>query len=152
MNVKQTVLKHTVLLLCMLAALPVSAGIQFSDGDINKNNDVLFTVRHNIAGINSYRTLFKANIKNGTAEVRPEILTYYPEQMELLNGGKILQIRNRYGTVWYSTAEKKAVCKVAEKWILLRTSAEPFLENACPCFLRGDSEVYRRKEKFFEAE
>ena len=109
MNIKQTVLKHTVLLLCMLAALPAAAGIQFGDGDINKNNDVLFTVRHNIAGINSYRTLFKANIKNGTAEVRPEILTYYPEQMELLNGGKILQIRNRYGTVWYSTAEKKAV-------------------------------------------
>lgn len=43
---------------------------------------------------------------------------------------------------------KPSVCKVAEKWILLRTSAEPFLENACPCFLRGDSEVYRRKENF----
>ena len=87
---------------CVLTA-NADAGIQFNKGDINNLNEVLFTIKHETTGLNTYSTVFKATIKNGEPLTRPEILTCYPEQMELLDGGKILQIRNRYGIVWFDT-------------------------------------------------
>lgn len=83
-----------------LFTVNASAGIQFNEGDINSSNEVLFTIKHKTSGVNTYSTLFKATIKNGEPLNRPEILTCYPEQMELLDGGKTLQIRNRYGIAW----------------------------------------------------
>lgn len=82
-----------------------SAKIQFGEGDINSSDQILFTVRHDISGSPGYRTVFKTRITNGTSEVQPEILTVYPEKIELIKGGEVLQIRNRYGTGWYNTKE-----------------------------------------------
>ena len=87
------------------SALNVFAGIKFGEGDINYKDELLFTVKHEIPGTPGYRTLFKSSIRNGETELRPEILTCYPEQMELIKNGSILQIRNRYGIVWYNPKE-----------------------------------------------
>lgn len=104
------------------------AGIKFSEADINGNDEVLFTVCHNIAGTTSYKTLFSAKIKDGTAQERPQILTAFPEKMELLGGGSILQIRNRYGTAFYHLEEnrfewKKNRIRIPENSVRLSPSA-----------------------------
>ena len=89
------------LFLALSGLANIQAGIKFGDGDINSQNQLLFTLKHSIPGTEGYRTLFKADLQNGTAEVRPEILTCYPEHMELIKNESILQVRNRYGIVWY---------------------------------------------------
>ena len=84
------------------AAFPVFAEISFENPDLNSQNDVLFTVHHTMPGSESYRTAFMANAsKTGSSK----ILTCFPEKMELLSGGAVLQIRNRYGTARYSSAD-----------------------------------------------
>lgn len=70
------------------------AKIAFSNGDINQKDEILFTVEQNIPGTYKYKSLIETSIKNLS---ETKILTCFPEQMELLNGGKTLQIRNRYG-------------------------------------------------------
>ncbi|MCQ2576306.1 MAG: polysaccharide deacetylase family protein [Treponema sp.] len=81
----------------------LSAKISFGSIDINQKDEVLFTVKQEMTGTNTYRSLFLTKIKNGSPEKQPELLTCYPEQMELLQGGKILQLRNRYGTGRYNS-------------------------------------------------
>ncbi len=107
----------------------VSAKIQFGEGDINISDQILFTVRHDISGSPGYSTVFKARITNGTSEVQPEILTVYPEKLELVKGGSFLQIRNRYGTGWYSTKEdsfqwKTTASKIPETSMRLSPCSE----------------------------
>lgn len=88
------------------AAFNCFAGIKFGDADINRNDEILYTVRQEIPGAFSYRSLFKGKIKDGMLSGAPALVSCFPEQMELLGGGKILQVRNRYGTAWIDTAEK----------------------------------------------
>ena len=85
-----------------LAALPLAAGVSFGSADLNDKDEILFTVRRDFPGTPSYRTLFYAKLVNGSPAESPRALTCYPERMELLLAGKILQIRNRYGTARYS--------------------------------------------------
>ena len=54
-------------------------------------------------GTNSYSSLFYSKLVNGASKNLPELLTCYPEQLELLDEGTVLQIRNRYGTGRYNT-------------------------------------------------
>ncbi len=79
-----------------------SAGTSFGNPDLNLNDEVLFTVRHNMVGTSPYKSLFYSKLKDGKSDGSPDILTCYPEQMELLNQKEILQIRNRYGIARYS--------------------------------------------------
>ncbi|MGI5055846.1 polysaccharide deacetylase family protein [Treponema socranskii] len=85
-----------------LAALPLAAGVSFGSADLNDKDEILFTVRRDFPGTPSYRTLFYAKLVNGSPAESPRALTCYPERMELLSHGKVLQIRNRYGTARYS--------------------------------------------------
>lgn len=95
-------------LAAFLMSLPVYAGISFGAADINLNDEVLFTTKVDMAGTNPYKSLFYAHLKDGETDGQPKLLTCYPEQMELLNGGKTLQIRNRYGIARYS-ADKRVL-------------------------------------------
>jgi peptidoglycan/xylan/chitin deacetylase (PgdA/CDA1 family) len=88
-------------LLIFSTAFPLAAGISFGNSDLNDTDEVLFTVRQTLPGTVSFCSLFYAKIAEGTAASPPRILTCYPEQMELLSGGTVLQIRNRYGTAQY---------------------------------------------------
>lgn len=96
--------KNGVVFLILFLILNFSAysKISFGLSDINSNDEILFTARQNMAGINPYRSLFYAKIKNGAPEKQPEPLTLYPEQMELLENGTVLQVRNRYGIARYN--------------------------------------------------
>lgn len=87
------------------------AGIKFGDADINNNDEILYTIRQEIPGAFSYRSLFKAKIQDGAVSGEPALISCFPEQMELLCGGKILQVRNRYGTAWIDLAEKSVEWK-----------------------------------------
>ena len=92
-------------ILCLLISLisfSAVAGTSFGNLDLNPNDEMLFTVRHNMVGTSPYKSLFKTVLKDGKAEKAPEVITCYPEQMELLSAGDLLQIRNRYGIARYS--------------------------------------------------
>ena len=92
-------------ILCLLFSLftfSLAAGTSFGNPDLNLNDEILFTVRHNMVGTSPYKSLFYAALKDGKTEKAPEVITCYPEQMELLSGGDELQIRNRYGIARYS--------------------------------------------------
>lgn len=98
-------------LILQILVLPCFAKITFGSSDLNKNDEVLFVVNQDMTGTNPYRSLFYAKLKNGQSEKAPQLLTCYPEQMELLGSGTILQLRNRYGTARYDTVTDSV------KWI-----------------------------------
>lgn len=99
------------LLSAFLCGFYCFAGIKFGDADINNNDEILYTIRQEIPGAFSYRSLFKAKIQDGAVSDEPALISCFPEQMELLCGGKILQVRNRYGTAWIDLAEKSVEWK-----------------------------------------
>ena len=91
----------TVLIFYLLFCSSVFAGIKFGNADINSNDEILFTVQQNIPGTYSYQSLFSLSIKNQTAS-NPDLLTAFPEKMELVLNSNALQIRNRYGIGLYN--------------------------------------------------
>ena len=91
----------TVFLLLVSACL--WGEMSFSSGFINQRDEVLFAVDTSILGMPGYRTLFKKDLKTGDVEQ----LTFYPEEMELLLGGAVLQIRNRFGAVRYDAVSRQ---------------------------------------------
>ncbi len=100
-------MKKTGILCLVLSLFSISlfAGTSFGNPDLNLNDEILFTVRHNMLGAAPYKSLFYAALKDGKPEKNPEVITCYPEQMELLSAGNELQIRNRYGIARYSTKD-----------------------------------------------
>lgn len=83
-------------------AFCVYADISFEDPDLNPENKIVFTVSHEIPGSKSYSTAFMADAATLSGI---KILTCYPEKMELLSKGAVLQIRNRYGTARFATGD-----------------------------------------------
>ena len=78
--------------------------ITFNSPDLNNSDELLFTVDQKNVGANPYNTLFYTKLVDGKPSKAPEVITCFPEQMELLNGGDVLQIRNRYGTARYTSS------------------------------------------------
>lgn len=89
----------------LMAAFPLSAKITFENADINADDELLFTVKQEMSGITKYKSLMYAKIKDGEKDGPAELLTCYPEQMELLENGNTLQIRNHYGTARYNSTD-----------------------------------------------
>lgn len=110
-------------LILLLAVFNVSAEISFGNPDINADDEVVFTVSQNSAGASPYKSVFYARIKDGSPETTPNLITCYPEQMERLLGGSVLQIRNRYGTARYDRDSQRL------DWI---TRLERIPEHALP--------------------
>ena len=93
-------MKPIFLSLCLcLPFFPAFAGISFLSPDINGKNEVLFSVQSDLPGQDTYKSLFLKNVDTGKLEQ----LTFFPEAMETLSDGTILQIRNRFGTGRYDT-------------------------------------------------
>ncbi|MCR4899478.1 MAG: polysaccharide deacetylase family protein [Treponema sp.] len=91
------------ILFSLFLVMPATAKISFGTFDLNQNDEVLFAVKQNMAGTSSYSSLFYSKLKNGESSGTPDLLTCYPEQMELLEEGNVLQLRNRYGTARYNS-------------------------------------------------
>lgn len=79
--------------------------IKFCNPDLSDSDELIYAVENNFAGENSYKTLFATKLGEEKILREPQILTCFPERMELLDDGKILQIRNRYGIANYYTAQ-----------------------------------------------
>jgi len=88
----------------------VFAKITFGSLYLNSKDDLLFSISNETTGINKYNALFSCKIENGTSKSTPKMLSFYPEKMELLENGEVLQIRNSYGTAKYYTSKNKFVC------------------------------------------
>lgn len=86
------------------------AKIKFDKLDLNKNDEILFTVSNETTGIDKYNALFSCKIVDGHPADAPKMLSYYPERMELLENGRTLQVRNSYGTAKYNTATGRFSC------------------------------------------
>lgn len=91
---------------CLMSIFPLSAKIAFLNPQLNDKNELIFSVKHDITGSKSYSTLFVTKLQGENPEKCGEsarLITYYPEQMELLSlmDSRVLQIRNRYGTARY---------------------------------------------------
>ncbi len=91
--------------LCLFSFLALSpaflfAKVQFADLDINSNSELLFTAEQDGGGTLPYKSIFLSRLDE--SQTSPKLLTCFPEHMELLDGGKKLQVRNRYGTAVYN--------------------------------------------------
>ena len=94
--------KHAPFFLLLVSAC-LWGEMSFSSGVINQRDEVLFAVDTSIPAMPGYRTLFKKDLRTGAIEQ----LTFFPEEMELLSGGTVLQIRNRFGTVRYNSLTRQ---------------------------------------------
>jgi len=92
-----------IVLFSFLAIVAASAysEVSFGEPDVNARNEVLFSVTAGVPGGESYRTLFLKKIDTGAMEQ----LTFFPETMESLADGSILQVRNRFGTCRYDASK-----------------------------------------------
>ena len=97
----------TAAVLLMTAAFPVFGKVSFNSVSVNESDEILFTVSQTVPGTHEYNTLFTAKLGKDALASSPRLLTCFPEKMELVQNGSVLQIRNRYGSAWYSPSQKK---------------------------------------------
>lgn len=102
------------------------ARITFGTTDLNSNDEVLFTVRQEMTGMNPCSSLYYAKLKDGSPAKQPLLLTCYPEQMELLRDGTVLQIRNRFGIAQFNTITENF------RWV---EADSDIPENSLPVYL-----------------
>jgi peptidoglycan/xylan/chitin deacetylase (PgdA/CDA1 family) len=100
-------------LLILCALVPLFSQVSFSDIDLNTDNQLLFSVEHTDFAQASYKTLFWYDLDEKVTQTvsslepsNPQILTCFPEKLDLLQSGKIVQIQNKYGTFHYSVDSK----------------------------------------------
>jgi peptidoglycan/xylan/chitin deacetylase (PgdA/CDA1 family) len=80
----------------ILLAVPfvnVVADLAFMAPDISPDDRILFSARVSIPGEEGFSTLFSADASTGEMVQ----LTFYPESITVLDDGRRLQIRNRFG-------------------------------------------------------
>ena len=82
------------ILVFILFSLHADGGILFSDLDLSPDNRLLFR-----AGILNQDAFFLTNLGDGGAQTLKS-LSAFPEKMDLLDNGRILQIRNAFGAMW----------------------------------------------------
>ena len=100
------------LLLCSFSTFAF-AGVSFSDIDLNAENEILFTAEQNIPGVPAYKTLCTTSADDKNASYN--LLTCFPEKIEISNEGNSFDIRNRYGIARYDFTDNSL------RW--LKTSA-----------------------------
>jgi peptidoglycan/xylan/chitin deacetylase (PgdA/CDA1 family) len=110
-------LRKTLPLACLLLAAAVSFGqesaeyvgaVSFSGLDLSPADRLLFKASAAFSSAGSFDTLFLADAK--TRKVRQ--LTFYPEDVQLLQDRDILQIQNRFG-VFRSGSDFRAIAPIA---------------------------------------
>ena len=121
----------------------VFAKIFFDKLDLNQNDELLYTVTNEATGISKYNALFKVKVKSETTDFYPECVSFFPEQVELINNSNILQIRNTYGTAQYDISNHSlktvnTVEQIPEKPLPLLPYATSY-DGTWFCFLRQTS-------------
>ena len=84
------------------ALFQLNALVSFSDLDLNSENELLFTAEQKIPGVPVYKTLLKSNTAQSESDFN--ILTCFPEKIDITGEGKALDVQNRYGKARYDFA------------------------------------------------
>ncbi len=84
---------------------PMFSHVSFGDLRINDENELLFSSFHEIPGVPSYKSIFKAKLLDAKTEKGPELISCFPEKMEMIQNGKFLRIRNRFGEARYDLSK-----------------------------------------------
>jgi peptidoglycan/xylan/chitin deacetylase (PgdA/CDA1 family) len=103
-------MKQRTIVASLFCALALSAWgeVEFHGLDLGKDDLLLFSAKAQLPSDGSFDTLFAADLnKGGVAQ-----LTVYPEHMFLVEGGRKLQVQNRYG-LFRSDAALTALYPVA---------------------------------------
>lgn len=79
--------------LAILVACGLSADVTFIGPDFSKTGTLLFGAKGSLPGGDSYNALFAADPASG--DIRS--LSFYPESISLVDSGRRLEIRNRFG-------------------------------------------------------
>lgn len=95
----------------------------FSGLDLNSENGLLFTEEKSVSSYTNHKNLYFAELEksantkadslsnkliiNQAGKNPPKLLTCYPEQLNILLGGKLLEIQNSEGKAQYSVSENK---------------------------------------------
>lgn len=100
--------------------LSALSSLRFANPEINSESKVLFTVERKNdrapTGSENFGTLFLIDAEKTKKTLQDaKILTCFPEKMELLSGGSVLQIRNRFGTARYSVPDETLTWLEVEK-------------------------------------
>jgi len=80
-------------ILALAIAQNAVADIEFVGLDVSADDRILFSARVEVPGEPGYDTLFSADAKTGELVQ----LTFYPESIAIVDDGRRLQIRNRFG-------------------------------------------------------
>jgi peptidoglycan/xylan/chitin deacetylase (PgdA/CDA1 family) len=138
----------SLLLICMLLPSFIFSAVRFSAIDLNSQNTLLFKVSADNPWNPHYEALFQAS----TDGSRVQILSCFPERMELLENGATLQIRNWFGTARFS----------AKNQALVWSSTTPIFEKGEPLVFNppdlhlsspdGNWSLYLRKTDVARAE
>ena len=93
-------MKKTAFLVIIFSAFffQLHASIVFSSLDLNAKNNLLFSVQSTEQWNPDYKALFSASTDTG----KTNILTCFPEKLEILHNGKTLQIRNWFGSARFT--------------------------------------------------
>lgn len=83
----------------------LNADISFLSAVINKNNEIIFSVKSYAAEGYPYETLFSHSIETN----RTRQLTFFPEYLEVLNDGRTLQVSNRFGILRINAGYNKKI-------------------------------------------
>ncbi|WP_149554698.1 polysaccharide deacetylase family protein [Treponema pectinovorum] len=78
------------------------AEISFENPSVNSSDKILFSVKNSNSHSYSYSTAFMGDAKSLSDT---KILTCYPEKLDMLLKGEVLQIRNRWGLARWSVAD-----------------------------------------------
>ncbi|MBN2811398.1 MAG: polysaccharide deacetylase family protein [Spirochaetales bacterium] len=98
----------------LLSVHPLCAGVFFSGPDLNGKNEVIFAAHAELPGNSVPKTLYRKSLGSLSSDpvAKPtlqetidtlEPMTIYPESMEVLADGSVLQVRSRFGTGRYDT-------------------------------------------------
>ena len=87
----------------LFCVLPAFAKISFENPDISSKDEVVYIVDYKTTGSWSYKSVFYSKLNENTPDSKKQILSCFPERMELLSllNKPVLQIRNRYGIARY---------------------------------------------------
>lgn len=95
-------------LLMSCIVLYAAAETTFSSMDLSSDSELLFSAVTDDSSLCSYKSLFLASLATRgpqAAAVSPEILTCFPQQMNISREGNLLEIRNNAGTAVYDIHE-----------------------------------------------
>lgn len=103
---------------CAFLPQKIDASVKFSGLDLNVQNKLLFAASSDNPWQPEYKSIFSTNLDGKNVQ----ILSCFPEKMELLEEGRTLQIRNWFGVARF-TSENASL-----KW----TSQNPLFERGKP--------------------